>query len=233
MQRRMENPRTFNRRRAMMLCAGGMLAPGLAAAEMRQSLLQPSGTPLIDLDGSSGDGGFLAQRAPLDSPPRARRKRAERLDDVARLTLAMRNLNTGERILAHPVTATGLDADEMARLSHFMRDWRLNESRAVSANIIVALLQIQMAARQAGFSDEIQLNSGYRTRQTNDLLRERGMRAARNSFHLLARAADFVLPGVPVADTIALAKDFNIGGVGGYSRFVHIDDGPPRTWGTA
>lgn len=233
MPRRTETPRIMSRRSALMMCAGAAVMPGMGLAQTQKGLLIRAGTPLIDLDRPARESGFWQRRTPLDQAPPETPSLPEGLAHLVHQTLQMRNANTGESIASRPVTATGFDTDALKQLTHFMRDWRHNEARAVSPNVIAGLLQIQQAARRAGYSGAIQLNSGYRTRQTNDLLRQRGLKAARNSFHLLARAADFVLPGVPVKETIAWARDLQMGGVGGYPGFVHIDDGPLRTWGTA
>lgn len=222
----------ISRRNALLLCLGAAMTPRLAVAQQQAGWFPGPASPLIDLEGSASEGGFWSRREPLQSDGKRTTRRSRR-GKAARGALRMRNVHTDERIVAHPFTAEGFDLDELARVSHFMRDWRRNELRAVSPEVVMGLLHIQQAAQGQGFSDDIQLNSGYRTRHTNDLLRSRGLRAARNSFHLQARAADFALPGVPVKETIALAMQLNIGGVGGYPGFVHIDDGPTRRWGTA
>jgi uncharacterized protein YcbK (DUF882 family) len=72
------------------------------------------------------------------------------------------------------------------------------------------------------------IHSGYRTEQTNRNLEG----AARRSQHLLGRAADITLPGLPATYVGRLAAHYAAGGVGFYpSRdFIHVDTGQRRFW---
>ncbi|WP_194097211.1 YcbK family protein [Marivivens aquimaris] len=147
--------------------------------------------------------------------------------------LTMYNVHTEESIAVRPMSANGVDQNALRQVNHFMRDWRRNEVKPISEDTVLGLLQIQQAARRNGFNDQIRFLSGYRSRATNDALRSGGAQAARNSLHIEAKAVDFSLPGVGIGPTIAMAKELGIGGVGGYSTFVHIDSGRVRYWGTA
>lgn len=228
-----KTPHTISRRQALVLLGGAMTAVSPIRAEAQKGLLLRSEAPLIDLEKSAEDNRLWSRPAKPQPRPEGGTALSGSVSDLANRLLTMRNLNTDERIAVRPVGLAGFEPQALARLSHFMRDWRDNESLSVSPAVIAGLLRIQMQAQRDGFSGDVQLNSGYRTRRTNALLRRRGLNAARNSFHLQARAADFVLPGVPVAETIEMAKALDIGGVGGYPNFVHIDDGPTRYWGRA
>jgi uncharacterized protein YcbK (DUF882 family) len=74
--------------------------------------------------------------------------------------------------------------------------------------------------------------SGYRSPQTNALLRERSSGVARHSMHLEGRAIDVRIAGVDCARLAGSALDLTRGGVGYYraSDFVHLDTGAFRTW---
>jgi uncharacterized protein YcbK (DUF882 family) len=74
--------------------------------------------------------------------------------------------------------------------------------------------------------------SGYRSPQTNELLRERSGGVASHSLHMQGRAIDVRLAGVACADLAEHAQDLTRGGVGYYraSDFVHLDTGAHRTW---
>ncbi len=63
-------------------------------------------------------------------------------------------------------------------------------------------------------------------------MRKSGKGAAKNSFHMLAKAADVRLSGCRLAMLRRAAVNLKAGGVGYYprSRFVHIDVGPVRYW---
>jgi uncharacterized protein YcbK (DUF882 family) len=77
------------------------------------------------------------------------------------------------------------------------------------------------------------LLSGYRSPETNAMLRRRSSGVARNSLHMQGEAADLRVNSRSVNQIYQAARACNAGGVGRYSRsnFVHMDCGPVRTWG--
>jgi uncharacterized protein YcbK (DUF882 family) len=77
------------------------------------------------------------------------------------------------------------------------------------------------------------LVSGYRSPETNAMLRSRSGGVARNSLHMKGQAADLRLGSRSVAQVAKAAAACNAGGVGRYSRsnFVHMDCGAVRSWG--
>jgi uncharacterized protein YcbK (DUF882 family) len=82
-------------------------------------------------------------------------------------------------------------------------------------------------------SSVIEVLCGYRTKETNDELRESGTtNAAEHSEHIAADALDIRVPGVPAAQLRNAALSLGAGGVGYYPRgqFVHVDTGPVRKW---
>ena len=58
---------------------------------------------------------------------------------------------------------------------------------------------------------------------------------AQHSQHMLAKAIDIRIPGVPTAKLRDAALSLQAGGVGYYplSQFVHVDVGPVRHWSFA
>mgnify|MGYP000200452424 CR=1 FL=1 len=121
--------------------------------------------------------------------------------------------------------------DAVREINHFMRDWRRNEVKPIDPQLVLGLLELQQKARRNGFSGEVRFLSGYRSRATNEMLRRKTNGVAKHSMHIQARAIDFSLPHVPIRETIRLAKELSLGGVGGYASFVHIDSGSRRAWG--
>ena len=77
------------------------------------------------------------------------------------------------------------------------------------------------------------LLSGYRSPQTNAMLRSRSRGVAKNSLHMKGQAADLRLASRSVNQMAKAASACRAGGVGRYSRsnFVHMDCGAVRTWG--
>ena len=74
--------------------------------------------------------------------------------------------------------------------------------------------------------------SGYRSPETNAMLRRETEGVARYSLHQQGQALDIRLRGTPTSGLRMLALDLQCGGVGYYphSNFVHIDTGEVRHW---
>jgi uncharacterized protein YcbK (DUF882 family) len=75
--------------------------------------------------------------------------------------------------------------------------------------------------------------SGYRSPQTNGMLRKATSGVAARSLHLEGRAIDVRLAGFDTARLRDAAIALGRGGVGYYrnSDFIHLDTGRVRTWG--
>ncbi len=98
----------------------------------------------------------------------------------------------------------------------------------ISVRAIEALWAVQQYLIGAGIDAPIIVHSGYRTPQTNAQVEG----AARYSYHMWGKAADFHVPGVSLSDLAAICAACPIsGGVGYYPQgWVHMDTGPKRTW---
>ncbi|WP_108852289.1 YcbK family protein [Albidovulum aquaemixtae] len=121
--------------------------------------------------------------------------------------------------------------EAMNEITYFMRDWRSDATRTIDARTI----DIAAAAhRLLDVGEPYMLLSGYRTPQTNALLRSRSRGVAKNSLHMSAQAADLRLRSRSVSQMFRAAAACEAGGVGKYSRsnFVHMDCGPVRSWGS-
>lgn len=144
--------------------------------------------------------------------------------------LRMYSGRTGERIDAIYWIDGRYIPEAMREITFFMRDWRDNRSIAIDSRTI----DIMTAAhRLLDVSEPYTLLSGYRSPQTNAMLRARSRGVAQNSLHLRGEAADLRLRNRSVAQMARAAAALNAGGVGRYSRsdFVHMDCGPIRSWG--
>ena len=121
--------------------------------------------------------------------------------------------------------------DALTEINYFMRDWRRDEATNIDARNI----DIMAAAHNLLDVDEpYMLLSGYRSPQTNAMLRRRSSGVARNSLHMQGKAADLRLQSRSVSQMARAAISCNAGGVGRYSRsdFVHMDCGQIRSWGS-
>jgi uncharacterized protein YcbK (DUF882 family) len=117
----------------------------------------------------------------------------------------------------------------MKEINHFMRDVRTGTSREIDPLVI----DIMAASHQLmDISEPYTLLSGFRTKQTNALLRKSSRGVARNSMHIAGKAADLRLRSRSVSQMAKAAERCASGGVGRYARsnFVHMDSGPIRHW---
>jgi uncharacterized protein YcbK (DUF882 family) len=120
--------------------------------------------------------------------------------------------------------------EAMKEINHFMRDWRSGAKIKIDGRTI----DIMAAShRIMDVNEPYMLLSGYRSPQTNAMLRSRSSGVARNSLHLKGQAADLRLKSRSVSQMARAAAACASGGVGKYSRsnFVHMDCGPVRSWG--
>jgi uncharacterized protein YcbK (DUF882 family) len=118
----------------------------------------------------------------------------------------------------------------LKEINHFMRDWRSGAKTKMDPRTI----DIMAAShRLLDVSEPYMLLSGYRSPQTNAMLRSRSGGVARNSLHMKGQAADLRLKSRSVGQVAKAAASCASGGVGKYSRsnFVHMDCGPVRNWG--
>lgn len=113
-------------------------------------------------------------------------------------------------------------------ICHLLKDQRANQAYAMDLRLLDLLCAMQAWVRHYGYHDPIQVNSGYRTAQSNSRLEG----AAKNSMHIQGKAADIVFQGLPTSYVGKLASHYAGGGVGFYysSGFIHVDTGRRRSW---
>lgn len=148
--------------------------------------------------------------------------------------LAFRNIHTNETFDARFFGANGWDVQGLAELNHGLRDWRNNESTQMDPKLMLLLSQIRDKLSLSPRT-KLEMISGYRSPQTNSALRQRGGEhtgVASKSQHVLGKATDIHIPGVPLDRLHLAAMSMQAGGVGYYPRdgFVHVDTGRVRTW---
>jgi uncharacterized protein YcbK (DUF882 family) len=118
----------------------------------------------------------------------------------------------------------------LKEINYFMRDWRNDKAVKMDPRNF----DIMAASHRLMEVDEpYMLLSGYRSPETNAMLRAQSSGVARNSLHMKGLAADLRLKSRSVKQLGAAAASCGAGGVGKYSRsnFVHMDCGDVRVWG--
>lgn len=120
--------------------------------------------------------------------------------------------------------------EALNEVNAFMRDWRNGQT----INIDTRTIDIMAASHRLLDADQpYMMLSGYRSPQTNAMLRSRSSGVARNSLHMKGQAADLRIQGQSVSRIARAARSCAAGGVGSYSgsNFVHMDCGQVRAWG--
>jgi uncharacterized protein YcbK (DUF882 family) len=123
------------------------------------------------------------------------------------------------------------DQRGLEQLNWMLRDWHVDEPTPMDPRLFDTLWQVY---REVGASEPIHINSGYRSPNTNAMLRRRSSRVAKNSQHMRGKAMDFYIPGVSIEKIRAVGMRLQNGGVGfypnAYTPFVHLDVGSVRAW---
>ena len=146
-------------------------------------------------------------------------------------TITMHHIHTDEDITITFKRDGQYDEAALEKLNWFLRDWRKAEATKMDPHLIDLVWEVQ---REAGNKAPIWVVCGYRSPQTNAMLRHRSSGVARFSQHMLGHAMDFYIPGVPLAQLREIGLRLARGGVGFYptsgSPFLHMDTGSIRMW---
>ena len=140
------------------------------------------------------------------------------------------NGRTGEKINIIYCIDGKYVSESLAEINHFFRDWRNNKVHRIDPRTVDILAAAHNLLR---VDEPYMLLSGYRSPETNAMLRARSRGVARNSLHLKGEAADVRLQSRSVNEIARAAAACKAGGVGRYSgsNFVHMDCGAVRSWG--
>ncbi len=141
--------------------------------------------------------------------------------------LDMYNTHTGEELSVHYLSSGIYDPDALNRINHFLRCHYTGEVVEIDTGVLDLMCDIKDAIPGA---KKIEIVSGYRSPQYNNLLVSLGRNVSKKSLHMQGRAIDLTLGQIPVSTLAKAAKSFSAGGVGEYPHFVHIDVGRVRYW---
>jgi uncharacterized protein YcbK (DUF882 family) len=148
--------------------------------------------------------------------------------------VAFRNIHTNDTVDARFFGADGWDKQGLAELNFGLRDWRNNQETDMDPQLMLLISRIRDTLG-VDPRTKIDLISGYRSPVTNAALRARGGEhtgVATKSQHMLGKATDLHIPGVPLDRLKMAAMAMQGGGVGYYPKdgFVHVDTGRVRSW---
>ena len=142
--------------------------------------------------------------------------------------IAFKNIHTDEALEAVYWDGGRYVPDALEAVNKVLRDFRTGEVYPIAPGLLDVLTDLRGAT---GAKAPFQVVSGYRSAQTNALLREQSAEVAKHSLHMEGLAIDLYLEDVELDRLHAAALDMSRGGVGYYpAKFVHIDVGPVRHW---
>lgn len=147
----------------------------------------------------------------------------------AHRSVTLRNVRTDEALKLVYWEGGRYVPESLREINHILRDFRTGETAPIKVRLVDLLYAMQ---RRIGTSKAINIVSGYRSPETNAMLRRSRRGVAKNSYHISGMAVDIKIPGYTTSQVAGLANSLNVGGVGYYPRsgFVHVDVGPVRSW---
>jgi uncharacterized protein YcbK (DUF882 family) len=146
-------------------------------------------------------------------------------------TLTMHHIHTDENITITYKRDGRYDEAALKQVNWFLRDWRRQEQISMDPHLLDLVWEV---SREVDSHKPIQIVCGYRSPQTNAMLRRRSGGVARFSQHMLGHAMDFYIPDASLQDVRVAGLRLQRGGVGFYptsgTPFVHLDTGSVRHW---
>jgi uncharacterized protein YcbK (DUF882 family) len=115
------------------------------------------------------------------------------------------------------------------KIKTFLRDFRTGDVHPIDPKLLDIICKIQT---DTGSRGTIEIISGYRSPQTNNLLGHKSSGVAKKSLHMKGRAVDIRITDLPTRQLHKTATALRTGGVSYYAKsdFVHLDTGRFRTW---
>lgn len=143
--------------------------------------------------------------------------------------LALFNLHTGEDFEGVYKVGDRYLPEAFRRINYVLRDFRTGDVFPMDPQVIDVVAALH---RKTGIAGPYEIISGYRSPQTNEMLRRASTGVAKRSYHMSGQAIDLRLPGIDTADLREIAISLKGGGVGYYpkSDFIHLDSGRVRAW---
>jgi uncharacterized protein YcbK (DUF882 family) len=146
-------------------------------------------------------------------------------------TISLHHIHTGEDLTITFKRNGRYDDEALKKINHVLRDWRRDEEITMDPRLLDVVWEVY---RDVDAKGPIHVVCGYRAPATNAMLRSRSSGVAQHSQHMLGRAMDFFIPGVPLEKQREAGLRLQRGGVGYYpssgSPFIHLDVGSVRHW---
>jgi uncharacterized protein YcbK (DUF882 family) len=159
---------------------------------------------------------------------------ASGLGSVPSRSLSFYNTHTHEKLDITYWKSGRYVAEAQTDVNWLLRDHRAQSDTQMSRDLMNLLHSIKVKLESKYPSQDVVFHviSGYRSPQTNSMLRANGGGQAKKSRHMHGDAIDIRVPGIPTSEVRNVAWCLQRGGVGYYSGsdFVHVDTHTVRHW---
>ncbi|GLK82240.1 ATP-binding protein [Ancylobacter defluvii] len=146
-------------------------------------------------------------------------------------TLTLHHVHSGESATVTFKRNGRYDPAALKQLNVLLQDWRRKQPTNMDPQLFDIVWEVY---RETGATQPIEVIGGFRSPETNAMLRARSRGVAQTSLHMQGKAMDFYIPGVPLSKIREAGLRLQRGGVGFYptsgSPFVHLDTGGVRHW---
>jgi uncharacterized protein YcbK (DUF882 family) len=146
-------------------------------------------------------------------------------------TISFHHIHTDEELTVTYKVNGRYDDEALRKIDNLLRDWRESKGIRMDPHLIDLLWEVH---REVGAKEAIWIVCGFRSPETNAMLRRRSSGVAQFSQHMLGKAIDFYIPGVSLEQLREAGLRAQRGGVGFYptsgAPFVHMDTGSVRHW---
>ncbi|PJB72980.1 MAG: hypothetical protein CO093_01770 [Alphaproteobacteria bacterium CG_4_9_14_3_um_filter_47_13] len=177
---------------------------------------------------------LLFALSPLLSPLLAQASGFSGADARGQRTLSFFNTHTNETLNVTYWKNGRYDRNALDGINRYLRDHRTGHTHEMSYELMNLLNDLQQELKHRHPEQEIVFHviSGFRSPETNTMLRASGGGQAKQSRHMSGDAIDIRIPGIDSAEIRNIAWCMQRGGVGFYqgSDFVHVDTHKVRHW---
>ena len=119
--------------------------------------------------------------------------------------------------------------EALAEIDHIFRDFRTGKVKTIKKELLDLLFNVR---KKINVDEPFHIISGYRSPDSNAILRQHNKSVARNSLHMYGKAVDIRVPGYSLKTLRREVMKLGKGGVGYYPRAksIHVDIGDVRYW---
>lgn len=146
-------------------------------------------------------------------------------------TISLYHIHTQETLTVTYKKDGKFVPEAMKQINWIMRDWRKNQATTMDPNTIDLIWEMH---NELGSQQPVNIICGFRSHDTNEMLRRTVGGQASQSQHITGKAIDITFPDVPLKRMRYSALIRERGGVGYYPTsgipFVHVDTSRVRAW---